>query len=64
MKKIDTSILSIDQIESEAEDFLENIELTKEEDTVIQSLDELMNSSIKLKKLKIDLDNLIKLKKL
>ncbi len=69
IKKIDKSIVSIDQIENNVEEFLEtidttnnDIELTKKEDAVIESLEELMNSSIRLKQLKIDLDNLIKLK--
>ncbi len=62
MKKIDNSIKSIDQIENQAEDILEDIELTKDEDKIIQALDELMISSIKLKKLKIDLENLNNLK--
>lgn len=62
IKKIDTSIASIDQIEHSAEEILDNLELTKDEDTIIQALDELMISSIKLKKLKIDLENLNNLK--
>ncbi len=62
MKKIDNSIKSIDQIENQAENILEDVELTKDEDTIIQALDELMISSIKLKKLKIDLENLNNLK--
>lgn len=62
MKKIDNSIKSIDQIEDNAENILDNIELTEKEDAIIEALDELMISSIKLKKLKIDLENLNKLK--
>ena len=62
MKKIDNSIKSIDQIETNVEDILEDIELTEKEDAIIEALDELMISSIKLKKLKIDLENLNKLK--
>ncbi len=63
MKRIDNSIKSIDEIEGSAEDILENIELSKDEDIIIEALDELMISSIKLKKLRIDLENLNKLKK-
>ena len=62
MNKIDSSIKSIDQIENEAENIIEDIESTKDEDIIIEALDELMISSIKLKKLKIDLENLNKLK--
>jgi len=62
MRKIDDSIKSIDQIEDNAENILDNIELTEKEDAIIEALDELMISSIKLKKLKIDLENLNKLK--
>ncbi|MEA2019539.1 MAG: hypothetical protein U9N59_13955 [Campylobacterota bacterium] len=63
MKRIDDSIKSIDNIENSAEDILDDIELTKDEDIIIEALDELMISSNKLKKLKIDLENLTKLKK-
>jgi hypothetical protein len=62
MKKIDNSIKSIDQIEDTAENILDDIEFTEKEDAIIEALDELMISSIKLKKLKIDLENLNKLK--
>ncbi len=62
MKKIDDSIQSIDQIESNSENLLDGTELSQEEDAIIEALDELMSSSIKLKKLKIDLENLNKLK--
>ncbi len=62
IRKIDSSIESIDQIEYSAEEILDDVELTKDEDIIIQALDELMISSIKLKKLKIDLENLNKLK--
>lgn len=61
---------SLEQIEENIEDFIEllavmdenkemDLELTKKEDAVIQSLEELMNSALKLKDLKTDLDNLI-----
>ncbi len=63
MKRIDNSIKSIDEIDNSAEDILENIELSKDEDIIIEALDELMISSNKLKKLKIDLENLNKLNK-
>ena len=38
-------------------------ELTKKEDALIQSLEELTNVTSKLKNLKIDLDNLVSLHK-
>ena len=63
MKKIDDSIKSIDDIEDSAEEILDDIEFTKDEDVIIEALDELMISSNKLKKLRIDLENLTKLKK-
>ena len=53
MKKIDHSIKSIDQIEEDAENILDNNEYTEKEDAIIEALDELMISSIKLKKLKL-----------
>ena len=62
MKKIDHSIKSIDQIEDTAEHILDNIEFTQKEDAIIEALDVLMISSLKLKKLKIDLESLNKLK--
>ena len=63
MKRIDNSIKSIDDIDNSAEEILEKIELTKDEYIIIEVLDELMISSNKLKKLKIDLENLTKLNK-
>ncbi len=62
MKRIDDSIKSIDQIENKADGILDDVTYTKEEDTIIEALDELMLSSKKLKKLKIDLENLNNLK--
>jgi hypothetical protein len=62
MNRIDISIKSIDNIEQSAENILDDIELSKDEDIIIEALDELMLSSNKLKKLKIDLENLTKLK--
>ncbi len=62
-KRIDNSIKSIDEIEDSAENILDNIESSKDEDIIIEALDELMISSNKLKKLKIDLENLNKLNK-
>ncbi len=68
IKKIDNTIKSIEQIENNAQDVLESIdnnennELIKEEDAVIESLEELISSQLKLKKLQKDLENLIKLK--
>lgn len=60
---------SLEQIEKNIEQFLEllslnenniDIELTKKEDAVIESLDELMTATAKLNDLKADLDNLLK----
>ena len=62
MNRIDDSIKSIDDIDNKAEEILDDIEFTKEEDVIIEALDELIISSNKLKKLKIDLENLTKLK--
>ena len=61
---------SLEQIEDNIEEFLEllsimdeskeiDINLTKKEDAVIHSLEELMNSTTKLKNLKVDLENLL-----
>ncbi|WP_345992235.1 hypothetical protein [Sulfurimonas sp. HSL-1716] len=61
---------SLEIVENNIEDILELLalmekdkdidhELTKKEDSVINSLEELTNSTLKLKNLKIDLDNLI-----
>lgn len=71
---IDYTSNSLKQIENNIEEFLivlndmnENqeidIQMTKKEDAVIQSLDELMNLSAKLDNLKMELENLIKNKK-
>ncbi len=66
IKKINSTVKSIDQIENNAEIILDSIsqndELIKKEDAVIESLEELINSQIKLKNLQVDLENLIKLK--
>jgi len=70
-KSIDHTSKSIHQIENNIEEFLTllndmdkenliNIELTKKEDAVIHSLDELINLSNKLDNLKINLKELIK----
>lgn len=61
LKRIDHSIKSIDQIEDDAQELLDDDDLTQQENTIIEALDELMSSSIKLKQLKIDLENLKKL---
>ena len=58
INRIDNSVKSIDQIEENVEKYLENIELTKDEDLIIESLEELMNSSLKLKQLKVKLKNI------
>lgn len=67
IKKIDTTIKSIVQIENNVEIVLEsidedNLEQIEKEDAIIESLEELINSQIKLKNLQINLENLIKLK--
>ncbi len=62
MNKIDSSIESIDQVESDTQNVLDDIELCEDEDIIINALDELMISSIKLKKLKLKLESLNKLK--
>ncbi|MCK5110521.1 MAG: hypothetical protein KAQ94_03295 [Arcobacteraceae bacterium] len=62
---------SLEQIENNIEEFLEflavinndkdiDIQMTKKEDAVIESLEELMTSQAKLEDLKVDLNNLIK----
>ena len=67
---IEHSYKSLEHIESNIEDFLELLsamddneaidkELTKKEDAIIQSLEELTSSTLKLQNLKDDLDNLI-----
>jgi predicted PurR-regulated permease PerM len=56
INKIDNSIKSIDQIEENVEKYLKNISLTKDEDLIIESLEELMSSSVKLKQLKTKLE--------
>jgi methyl-accepting chemotaxis protein len=69
-QSIEYSFISLQQLENNIEDLLEllcimdkdeNIdkELTKREDTLIQSLEELTSSTIKLENLKSDLDNLV-----
>ena len=69
-KSIEHSYESIELIEKNIEELLElfyimeenqnfNKEMTKKEDTLIQSLEELTTSAKKLHDLKIDLDNLI-----
>ena len=55
IKKIDESTSSIDQIEQNVEKYLQDIEFPKDEDLLIESLEELMSSSIKLKQLKTKL---------
>jgi len=67
---IEHSYKSLAHIESNIEDFLELLsamdedesidkELTKKEDALIQSLEELTSSTLKLENLKSDLDNLV-----
>ncbi len=66
---IEHSYQSLELVENNIEDLLELLsvmddgtidkELTKKEDTLIQSLEELTSSTIKLQNLKVDLDNLI-----
>jgi len=66
---IQHSIDSLEVVENNIEDLLELVdimedvktdkELTKKEDVLIQSLEELTSSAQKLKKLKVDFDNLI-----
>ena len=69
-KSIEHSYKSLESVEKNIEDLLEllytmennkelNKDLTKKEDAIIQSLEELTTSSQHLKELKIDLDNLI-----
>ncbi|MCD4668804.1 MAG: hypothetical protein K8R44_09550, partial [Sulfurimonas sp.] len=68
-KSIKHSYQSFELLEKNIEEFLElidkmqekkiNKELTKKEDALIQSLEELTSSTQKLKNLKVDLDNLI-----
>ena len=69
-RSIEHSYKSLELVEKNIEDLLELIytmqddkkidkELTKKEDAIIQSLEELTTSSQHLKELKIDLDNLI-----
>lgn len=68
-KSIQHSCQSFELVEKNIEEFLELIyamqeeeidkELTKKEDALIQSLEELTTSAQKLKNLKLDLDNLI-----
>jgi len=57
ISKIETSIKSIDQIEQNVEQYLQNTPGIKDEDIIIESLEELMNSSIRLKQLKSKLKN-------
>lgn len=68
---IDNSLKSLEKIEDNIEEFLEfiilmtkdrdiDIQMTKKEDIVIESLEELMDSKAKLKSLKNNLNNLIK----
>ncbi len=68
---IDNSLESLEKIEDNIEEFLEliilmskdkdiDIQMTKKEDIVIESLEELMDSKAKLKSLKNNLNNLIK----
>jgi len=72
-KSIEHSYRSLELVEKNIEDLLELLytmednkeidkNLTKKEDTIIHSLEELTTSSQHLKELKIDLDNLISLK--
>ena len=67
---IQNSYQSLDLVEKNIEDLLELLsimeddkvidkDLTKKEDAIIQSLEELTSSALNLKNLKIDLDNLI-----
>jgi len=56
IKKIDNSIKSIDQVEQNVEKYLKDIELPKDEDIIIESLEELMKTNIKLKQLNLKLD--------
>ncbi len=60
INKIDKSIKDIDKIDNEAEDILINIDLREEEDLIIEALEELMHSNIKLKRLKAELKKLKK----
>ncbi len=62
INKIDKSIKDIDEIDNEAENILINIDL-REEDIIIEALEELMNSNIKLKQLKTDLEKLKNIKR-
>ena len=55
--KIENSINSIDQIEQTVEKYLQETPNVKDEDIIIESLEELMNSSIKLKQLQTKLKN-------
>ncbi|WP_040766580.1 hypothetical protein [Sulfurimonas gotlandica] len=69
-KSIEHSYKSLELVENNIEDLLELLyvmdnnegidkELTKKEDALIQSLEELTSSTLKLENLKADLDNLI-----
>ncbi len=62
VKKIDKTIKDIQKIDNEAQEILENNTLSKKDDTIIEALDELIASSIRLKKLKKDLEDLKNLK--
>jgi hypothetical protein len=53
--KIETSISSIDQIEQNVEKYLNDNQHIKDEEIIIESLEELMNSSIRLKQLQAKL---------
>ncbi len=66
-KSIDYSAASLESLESNIEDFLdlmsemeENKELSKKEDALIQTLEELSNCKIKMTQLKSDLNTLVK----
>ncbi len=61
--KIDKSIKDIDKIDSEAENILINIDLREKEDLIIEALEELMHSNIKLKRLKAELEKLKNIKR-
>ncbi|WP_373035973.1 hypothetical protein [Sulfurimonas sp.] len=74
-QSIEHSFISLQYLESDIENLLELLcvmddsesidkELTKKEDTLIQSLEELTSSTIKLENLKSDLDNLVSAYKL
>jgi hypothetical protein len=66
IKKIDTTVKSIDQIENNIENVLDSMDddpqLLRHEDAVIEALEELVSSQVKLNNLKTNLNSLVKSK--